>query len=352
VDHLIHALVKEMLPAYVDRHKQQMLGMQGPDLGEKHRKEILACAPETPLERIKEINQSHFQVQSMSSENIYEVNLLTNTCTCSDFPRIQLCKHIAATVHFFGGEPEGELGPRALDNASVSEPEPDVPKSPAQQDGSAKTRASIISVVNDITRLAQEFLEIAPVNPETVKSLKMARSQLNAARLSMDDNGSRLPEKEQIAPNQLSWPPTAARMGVKRGEKRRRGKVDSALTAEHIGAPKRKHTSDDPYGAGESSGKRAKSDAVSAAANARARAAKEKAAERPPPASLPARLSPSPAPYAQMHPVHAPSLMQYPVPVPTAPYPYSQYPYSQPVPHFTPTSGDPNFVPIRLNSSS
>src|SRR6266576_2386425 len=247
---------------------------------------------------------------------------------------------------------EGEPRPWALDNASTNELELDVPKSLAQKDGSAGnaiTRASVISVVNDIVCLAQEFLEIAP-DPETVKSLQMAQSQLNTARLYMNDNGSYLPEKEQIAPNQLSWPPTATRMGVKRGEKRCHGKVDSELTAEHIGVPKHKHPCDNPYGAGEQSGKRAKPDAVSAASNARAHA-KGKAAE-PPPASLPTRLSPSPAPYAQTLPMHAPAMyspMQFPVP----PVPYSQptyafqYPHSQPahslypVPMFSPYTFPP-----------
>lgn len=351
-----------MLPSYEDRHKRQMLGMQGPDLAEKRRKQILARAPETPLEQIKEIDRSRFEVQSTSSEKIYQVNLLTYTCTCIDFPRIQLCKHVAATVHFFRGELEGELGPRAPDNAS--EAEPDMPKSPGQKDGSvgnANTRASVISVTNDIVRLAQEILVIAPADPEMAKSLRMARSQLNAVRLSMNDNGSRLPEKEQIAPNQLSWPPTAARMGVKRGEKRRRGKVDSTLTAEHIGVPKRKHTADDPYGAGENSGKRAKPDAVSAAANARARAAAENraaakaAAEHPPPASLPTRLSPGPTPYAQMHapvmypPVHPP--VHFPVPPVSYSQPTFQYPASQPAPSlyrapiFSPYSYSPYTFP-------
>ena len=207
-----------MLPSYEDCHKQQMLGMQGPNLAEKRWKDIFTHAPETPLERTKEVGQSSYEDQSTSSEKIYKVKLLTYTCMCSDFPHIQLSKHIAATVHFFGGEPDEELGPRAPDNASASEREPDMPKSPTQQDGStgnAKTRGSVISVVNDIVRLAQEFLEMAPVDPDTVKSLQMARSQLNAARLNASDNGSRLPEKEQITLNQLSWPPTAARMGVK-----------------------------------------------------------------------------------------------------------------------------------------
>jgi hypothetical protein len=103
VDQMIHALVKDMLFTYQDRHKWQMLGMQGANLAEKRRKEIIAHAPEIPLERIKEIDQSRFEVQSTSSENTYEVNLLTYACTCSNFPRIQLCKHVAVTVHFFGG---------------------------------------------------------------------------------------------------------------------------------------------------------------------------------------------------------------------------------------------------------
>ena len=91
--------------------------------------------------------------------------------------------------------------------------------------------------------------------------------------LSAKDNRSQLLEKEQIAPNQLSWPPTAARMGIKHSERKGCGKVDSMRTAEHTGMPKRKRPADDPYGAGKESGKRARPDAVSAAANTRAHAA-------------------------------------------------------------------------------
>jgi hypothetical protein len=308
VDHLIHTLVKEMLPTYEDRHKRQQLGMQGPDLAEKRRKQILKRVPETPLDRIKKIDDSRFEIQSTSSGKKYEVNLLAYTCTCLDFPRIELCKHVAATVHFFGGGLEGAgLGPPAPVNASASGAQPDAPNSPAPQNGSAvgsKIRAAIDSDLRDIERLQRELFENMPANPdpETAKSIKLARSQLNAVRLSMNDNESRLPEIEHFGPNQLSWPPTAARMGVKKGDKRR-GKVDSALTAEHIGAPKHKRPNDDPYGAGEESGKRAKPDAVSAAANTRARAK----AERPPPASLPTRLpSPSPASHTTLHPSPVP----------------------------------------------
>ena len=77
VDHLIHMLVKEMLPIYKDCHKWQKLRMQGLNLAEKCQKEILEHAPKTPLERIKEITQLCFKVQSTSLEKMYEVNLLT-----------------------------------------------------------------------------------------------------------------------------------------------------------------------------------------------------------------------------------------------------------------------------------
>jgi hypothetical protein len=62
VDHLIHTLVKKMLPTYEDYHKWQRLGMQGLNLANKHWKEILMRAPETPLDWIKEINKSHVEI--------------------------------------------------------------------------------------------------------------------------------------------------------------------------------------------------------------------------------------------------------------------------------------------------
>ena len=174
MDHLIHALVKDMLPSYEDRHKRQKLGMQGLDLAEKRRKQILARAPETPQDRIKEIDRSRFEIQSTSSEKKYEVNLLTYTCTCLDYPRIRLCKHIASTVHFFGGGLEGaKLGPHAPVSANASEAEPDIPdipRSPAHQDGSAgksRKKTSLISAVNYINRLTQEILEMAPADPNS-----------------------------------------------------------------------------------------------------------------------------------------------------------------------------------------
>jgi hypothetical protein len=88
-------------------------------------------------------------------------------------------------------------------------------------------------------------------------------------------------------------------MGAKQGQKRqgKPGKVNSALSAQLIGEVnhKQKRTDQDPYGSSERSGKHAKPDARSVAANAQARAAVQPV---PVPTSLPASL---PAPLPSSH---------------------------------------------------
>jgi hypothetical protein len=168
----------------------------------------------------------------------------------------------------------------------------------------------------------------------------MIESRLSALVLSATapDNGSRLPEIENIAPNQHTWPETAAQMGEKRGKKRRQGKVDSGLTAQHIGEPNRKRSAnDDPYGAGEQSGKCAKTDARSATANTRARATAGKAEIPPTPRPLPTfpppTLPPSTLPPRALPPstFPPPASLPLPVPLPFPPYTYNPYHYPPPV---------------------
>jgi SWIM zinc finger len=113
MDHLIHMLVVEFLLDLEMCHKWQELGMHGRDLAKQHHQQILRHAPKTPLTQIQKINDLHFEVQSSNSNKFYNIDLVTTTCSCSDFPRIRLCKHIAAVVHFFGG---ANLRPQPLDN--------------------------------------------------------------------------------------------------------------------------------------------------------------------------------------------------------------------------------------------
>src|SRR5712672_4232131 len=91
-------------------------------------------------------------------------------------------------------------------------------------------------------------------------------------------------------------------------------KVDGTLTVQHISMPncKRAANDDDPYGAGEQSGKRAKPDARSAAAKTRARAAEAV----PKPEPLPSQLPPTHPPPPQPRPRHPPPPPPPPPPTP------------------------------------
>src|SRR5713226_4082846 len=71
MDHLIHMLVMEFLPNLKIHHRQQALGIEGLNLAKKCCEEILTCAPKTPLKRIQKSDNSHFDMQSSSSNKIY-----------------------------------------------------------------------------------------------------------------------------------------------------------------------------------------------------------------------------------------------------------------------------------------
>ena len=190
--------------------------------------------------------------------------------------------------------------------------------------------SAAISVIKDIFRLSQELISKGPSDPGIANSLNSLKSIRSGLRELL--NGSPLLEKENIAPNQRSWPETAAQMGVKHVNKHPNGKVDSVLTAQHIGEPNCKHaTNDDPYGAGEQSGKRAKPDARSAAANTQARAAAEEwgAFKAEPPVSLPL-----PGSYMPTFSTHTPGTYN--------PY-YPHPPMFQPI--YSPSQGAPMAPP-------
>ena len=90
-------------------------------------------------------------------------------------------------------------------------------------------------------------------------------------------SASALPNRERLSPNQNLWAATTKKMGVRSQPKRRQraspATVVPSSTSEHIGSigVKRKLLFTDAYNGGEQSGKRAKPDAASVAANAHAR---------------------------------------------------------------------------------
>jgi hypothetical protein len=149
-------------------HKQQELGMHGGNLAEQHHQQILRHAPETPLTQIQKIDDLHFDVQSSNSNKSYNIDLVTTTCSCSDFPCIQLCKHITAMVHFFGG---ANLGPQPLDNVG-SASKPVTPCSLVQQDGSNDS-AAVQTIINDIFSLSQGLVLKGLSDPRIANSLNL-----------------------------------------------------------------------------------------------------------------------------------------------------------------------------------
>ncbi|KAH9006032.1 hypothetical protein EDB84DRAFT_1573053 [Lactarius hengduanensis] len=211
-------------------------------------------------------------------------------------------------------------------------------------------QASLISVTNEIIALSQQLLMQTP-NPEASFRYRQNHSVASHSHLAA----------VVVTPGLRQLSGWASNEGI-----RARGKVDSACTAEHIGNINRKHNreNDDPYGAGEQSGKRVKPDARSAAANSNAQecATKEPsqpllsssrapapvphypsplplsqpaprpASPLPPPASLPPRLStphaPGPLPQAPYYP--PPFLSQ---PAPFVPQ-FTQYQYPFQMPYY------------------
>ena len=255
-----------------ERHERQSLGMDGFDLAKEHTEEILQRAPEVPPDRIEEVDPGHFLVRSSNQEENYIVNSTSIDCTCKDFPCVKLCKHVAAVQHYFGGGkcPVPFTRPGATSDLTVPDAQEignAVHQENTTNNATQNSTASFISAVNDLITLSRQLLAQAPsATPELVKSVHSIRSHLRVVVLATSDD--QLPEKEAIALNQLSWPETAKCMGVKWGGKRQ-GKVNGAHSAQLISELNRKwnRTDQDPYGAGEQSGKRARPDAHSVAAN-------------------------------------------------------------------------------------
>ena len=152
--------------------KRQMLGMEGSNLADKRRRQILRRAPKTPLEKIKKLDDLHFEVQSSNFLKFYQIDLSTIICNCSDFPNISLCKHIAVVVHFFGGV---DLGPQSPHNGSPSDL--DEHNSPGQPVGHSTvdddTAASTLSAANESIGLLQQLIAKAPRDPKFAKSLSV-----------------------------------------------------------------------------------------------------------------------------------------------------------------------------------
>jgi hypothetical protein len=267
IDHALYALVKDMISHYEDRHARQSVGLEGPDLLGQRRREILARVENITRDSIQDFGDSaQFHIASLSRPGEYHVvDLHQRSCDCEDFPRILFCRHIAAIyVHFPHLNLDGKSGTLtpASEYVQQAAPSQHIPRG----------RESLQLLSQEIFSLSQRLTSESAPNPAVLEAFRSAKYSLTAAIASVEGN-SALPEKDVLAPNQRSWPETAKRMGAKKVPRPRCLPNERGLTERSIGVVKgkRKRLHNDPYAGGERSGKRAKSDALSQAANARAR---------------------------------------------------------------------------------
>ena len=207
---------------------------------------------------------------------------------------------------------------------------------------------SVDILLRDINALCQKLnsASVGNCTPD-LEALKSVKFSLKAAIDSA--SGSRaLPDKDDFHPKRNTWAETTDEMGsggAKGPSKQKPGPVDegtitgkSTNTEKRIGAVKgkrpRQHSTSDSYAAGERSGKRAKPDAVSAAANERARATAPIAAPSQAAVLAPARASLSAAP------------------VGSAARPFTHVSQSAAVPPYPPSSAAPGLALSRLSAAS
>ena len=232
-----------MLPdRYEHRHRSQDTGFAGEDLAKRHTTEVLARAQAISRDSMTPLGDGKFHVVSQSSPGRnYLVDIRAATCDCLDFPRVWLCKHLAAVrsqyPHIW--QPQG---------SQIEDP------------------------INTQIR--------SQLSPRDASSDDLSGEESQLPQVSDSETGTQsgaLPKRERLSPNRNLWRDTSRTMNVRISPRRRQRPATPPVlpnsTARHIGpSGKRKlPLYPDPYGGGEQSGKRAKADALSQAANDHAR---------------------------------------------------------------------------------
>ena len=208
-DHLVYTLVVEMVPYYENRHQRQELGFHGSNLAQKRLKEILVRTPEVKADSIHTQGDDHFYVHSeQEPSRTYQVNLGEQSCDCPDWPRVRLCKHVAAIAHFFGNV---ELLPKDFAPPPPPPAIVDLAATPLPEASpDARSEAAAAAILENVISVSKDFIsDGAPSSPGTVRSLHMVEAHLSAVVRSARSSESPLPDKEHIPPHQHSWTETA-----------------------------------------------------------------------------------------------------------------------------------------------
>jgi hypothetical protein len=83
IDHILFTLVMEMVPHYKARHERQEVGIEGLDLTEWRRQEILISARAISCDSIQQFDNAQFHIAFRSRPgNYHAVDLDQVTCEC------------------------------------------------------------------------------------------------------------------------------------------------------------------------------------------------------------------------------------------------------------------------------
>src|SRR6266404_5783457 len=226
----MYILVNEMIPSYQIIQDRYQLEFEGLNLEVKHRMEILARTLEINAENIRGLGTSdRFYIQSVTDPSCeYLVDLNNCSCDCPDWPRVCLCKHLTAVVHFFrhGNQQFGEE-----DEGTTTTP-PGRDGSPDAHSDSSANSTHTNSIVKGLIAVSSDFLDdniASSASATTVRDWEMLQVHLNAVvQISCHPNSPPLPDNEAIPPNQgAGWTKTTERMGATRQKRRRSGTVSS-----------------------------------------------------------------------------------------------------------------------------
>ena len=271
MDHLIYALVSNMLPHYVARCDSQDLGLKGPNLAKKQCKENRLQAVEMNTEHIHNLGGDRFHVESaMDSTQRYLVDLGNKSCDCPDWPRVRLCKHVSAVEHHFGNNDQ-QMG--AMEDSLPKMP---LPKQETLLDCHSTAGSTTTSILQNVILVSKGALDNGvPSSTETIRSLQAVEAHLMAVVRSTRSTESPVPDKEEVPPNQCSsmWAEAAKQMGVTQGQKRSQDSTEApeppaTAQIENLNHKQARIKFTDLYSRGVSSGRAAAPDAQSAAQNA------------------------------------------------------------------------------------
>jgi hypothetical protein len=230
IDHLLYILTEKAVPYFAAKHRRQELGFEGLDLELTRWKDLEKAAQEIAKSDIEESKDGSYRVRSLTDrERWYNVDVSAPHCECLSFPHLSFCKHIAAIQHHF------PVSCSLVPFPSPSQPNPE-PLLAIDVNVPSQNKDPDVPDVARIARKLLDFVEFA--DPGQLASLTPSLLHLEAG---LNHATISLPKQVRVAPNQRSWPETAAVMGVKPKKKRK--------------------THADPYAGGQRSGKKAKPDA-------------------------------------------------------------------------------------------